>query len=310
MNATCQSCLVGHNGWVTSVAFKNGVLVTGSRDKSILIWDIVNTAEEFAHPKRRLTGHSHFVEDVCLSVDGQFALTASWDGTARLWNLVKGTSVETLTGHKKDLLSVTFSPDNRHIITGSRDKTFKVWNTLGECKLTMEKGDDWISCVRHSTGATPYILAGSWDKNIYVYDPADFTNTKFTLNCDGAVTCLDVAPDGSLCASGCKNGKIRLWDLTDGKSTEEFDAGSCVNALCFSPKNYWLCAATRDGIKIWDLEKNEIICELTSKADNFAIQPRHPRPEALSRCWSENGEQLFVGYNDSALRVWKFTATD
>jgi len=310
MNATCQSVIKGHNGWVTSICYKSNVLITGSRDKSLLVWDLVDSAEEFARPKRRLTGHSHFVQEVCLSVDGQFALSASWDGTARLWNLVKGTSVVKFAGHTKDCLSVAFSSDNRQIITGSRDKSVKVWNTLGECKLTLDKNKDWISCVRHSAGATPYILAGSWDKTISVYDPSDFSKPHFVLQNSAPVTCLDVAPDGSLCASGGKDGIIRLWDLNDGKTTEELDAGDCVNAVSFCPKNYWLCAATRKGVKIWDLEKNSVIFELTSKDENFQYQARQCKPDALSLCWSENGEQLLVGYADSCVRVWKFTSSE
>jgi guanine nucleotide-binding protein subunit beta-2-like 1 protein len=306
MSAICQSTLIGHNGWVTSVAFRNNVLVTASRDKSLLIWDILESGEEFARPKRRLTGHSHFIQELALSVDGQFALTSSWDGTSRLWNLVKGVSIKRFVSHTKDVLSVAFSADNRQIISGARDNTVKVWNTLGEMKISLSNHSDWVSCVRYSAGATPYIISGSWDKTIRVFDPTDFTKEAFVLQNGAAVTCLDVAPDGSLCASGDKSGKIRLWDLNDGRITEEQDAGECVNALCFSPKNYWLCAATRKGIKIWDLEKNVMIFELNSKYENFDLKPRNPNPECLSLCWSENGEQLFAGYTDSCLRVWKF----
>lgn len=310
MSATCHAVLKGHNGWVTSVCYKNGRLVTGSRDKTLLIWDVVDSAEEFARPYKRLTGHSHFIQDVQLSVDGQFALTASWDGTARLWNLVKGKSIVRFVGHTKDVLSVAFSADNRQIITGARDKSVKIWNTVGDCKLSLDHSKEWISCVRYSAGATPYVLAGSWDKTISVYNPADFNKPKFVLQNTAPVTCMDVAPDGSLCASGGKDGIIRLWDLNDGKSTEELDAGDSVNALCFSPKNYWLCAATRAGVKIWDLEKNTIVCELNSTAENFEYQKGQAKPAALSLCWSENGEQLLVGYADSCLRVWKFAPSE
>ncbi len=32
-----------------------------------------------------VTSHSHYVQDVAISSDGQFALSGSWDGTLRLW---------------------------------------------------------------------------------------------------------------------------------------------------------------------------------------------------------------------------------
>ena len=66
------------------------MVVTGSRDKSIIVWSLVNDGESLGVPKRRLTGHSHFISDLTLSSDGQYCLSGSWDGTLRLWDLNTG----------------------------------------------------------------------------------------------------------------------------------------------------------------------------------------------------------------------------
>lgn len=42
-----------------------------------------------------------------------------------------------------------------------------------------------------------------------------------------------------------------LWDLNEGKHLYTLDGGDIINALCFSPNRYWLCAATGPSIKIW-----------------------------------------------------------
>ena len=59
-------------------------------------------------------------QDVVVSSDGQFALSGSWDGTLRLWDLTTGNSTRTFVGHTSDVLSVAFSADNRQIVSGSR----------------------------------------------------------------------------------------------------------------------------------------------------------------------------------------------
>lgn len=42
-----------------------------------------------------------------------------------------------------------------------------------------------------------------------------------------------------------------LWDLHDEKHLYTLDHNDIINALCFSPNRYWLCAATGPSIKIW-----------------------------------------------------------
>lgn len=61
---------------------------------------------------------------------------------------------------------------------------------------------------------------------------------------------MTVSPDGSLCASGGKDGTAMLWDLKEGKRLYSLDAGDIIHSLVFSPNRYWLCAATTAGIKV------------------------------------------------------------
>ena len=42
-----------------------------------------------------------------------------------------------------------------------------------------------------------------------------------------------------------------LWDLNEGKHLYTLDAGDTINAMCFSPNRYWLCAASGPQVKIW-----------------------------------------------------------
>nr|CAD2166814.1 unnamed protein product [Meloidogyne enterolobii] len=83
--------LRGHNGWVTQIAaspvYKN-LLFSSSRDKTIILWQLDESGYVLTgKPSKSLHGHEHFVSDVVMSSDGQYALSGSWDKTLRLWDL-------------------------------------------------------------------------------------------------------------------------------------------------------------------------------------------------------------------------------
>jgi WD40 repeat protein len=147
------------------------MLLSASRDKSLIIWNLTRDESAYGYPKRSLHGHSHIVSDCVISSDGAYALSSSWDKTLRLWELSTGNTTRTFVGHTNDVLSVSFSADNRQIVSGSRDRTIKLWNTLGDCKFTItDKGHtDWVSCVRFSPNPqNPVIVSAGWDKLVKV----------------------------------------------------------------------------------------------------------------------------------------------
>jgi len=308
---TLRATLKGHAGWVTAIATPldpaSDVLLTASRDKSVLVWHLERSESNYGYPKRSLIGHSHYVQDVVISSDGQFALSGSWDGTLRLWDLTTGQTSCRFVGHTKDVLSVAFSVDNRQIVSGSRDKTIRLWNTLGECKYVIAEPEghtEWVSCVRFSPiTATPVIVSGGWDKLVKVWSLANCKLKSNLVGHTGYVNSVTVSPDGSLCASGGKDGVAMLWDLAEGKRLYSLDAGDVIHALAFSPNRYWLCAATQQSVKIWDLESKSVVDDLRPDFARAFGRKATP-PYCVSLAWSADGATLYAGYTDGAVRVW------
>merc|ERR1711865_962492 len=166
----------------------------------------------------------------------------------------------------------------------------KLRNTLAECKYTIveENHTDWVSCVRFSPSAkNPLIVSCGWDKLIKVWN---LNNCKLKTNLaghTGVLYTITISPDGSLCGSG-------------GKHLYSLDANSTINAMCFSPKNYWLCAATDTSIKIWDLENKNVLDELSAKNPS-----KSGIPWVVSLQWSADGNTLFAGSTDGYIYVYQ-----
>lgn len=327
----------GHNGWVTAICAPSDanapkdVVISASRDKSIIIWrSAVADGGIAGIPVKRLVGHGHYVQDVAVTADGSHILSGSWDGTLRLWDVKKGKSTR-FVGHTKDVLSVAFSEDNRQIVSGSRDRTVRLWNTIGKCKHVFgEQGghSEWVSCVRFSPiypNQPTLLVSAGWDKLVKVWRLDTLKLRSNMIGHNGYVTSVAVSPDGSLCASGGKDGKAMLWDLNESKHLSALEAGDAINALVFSPTNYWLCAATASSIVVWNLETRDKLAEVKLKvaaADEpapVAAAGAAPTKVKISKalpiqvtslCWNSDGSILYAGYTDNKIRVYQVTRRD
>ncbi|CDO95916.1 unnamed protein product [Kluyveromyces dobzhanskii CBS 2104] len=311
-----RGTLEGHNGWVTSLstsAAQPNLLVSGSRDKTLISWRLTENEQQFGVPVRSYKGHSHIVQDVVVSADGNYAVSASWDKTLRLWNLATGNSEARFVGHTGDVLSVAIDANSSKIISASRDKTIRVWNTVGDCAYVLLGHTDWVTKVRVAPknlddgevddGRITFVSAGmdkivrSWSLNEDSYRiEADFIGHNNYINV------VQPSPDGSLAASAGKDGQIYVWNLKHKSAFMNFDAKDEVFALAFSPSRFWLTAATASGIKIYDLENEVLIDELKPE---FAGYTKAQDPHSVSLAWSADGQTLFAGYTDNVIRVWQ-----
>ena len=261
---------------------------------------------------RAIAGHSHFIEDIALSQDSRYCLSASWDSTMRLWDLEKFKTTKRFQSHNKDVLTCSFSADNRQISSGGRDHKLKVWNVVGECKYTVDANThtDWVSAVRYSPDLkTPIAASASWDHTVKVWDSQTMQLKNTFVGHTNAVTTLDFAAAANFLASGGKDNKTCLWNTEKGELLKYKEFSSCVNQVLFSPKKYWLAIATDSGIYIWNLPADEFISKLTAydgeeEEDPDAIKKRKDIP-CTSIAWSKSGTRLYAGFADNKVRIYE-----
>jgi WD40 repeat protein len=90
-------------------------------------------------------------------------VSASGDGTVRLWDAATGAVLQTLKGHTGRVWAIAFSPDGKQLASASDDRTVRLWDAAtGAALQTLEghTGRVWAvafspdgSCLQTNRGA-------------------------------------------------------------------------------------------------------------------------------------------------------------
>jgi len=311
------NCIVA--GFPNAQEDEDAILVSGSRDKSLIIWkldyrnNVGANEENCGRPWKCLTGHNHFISDLTISNDNTFVISSSWDKTMRLWDLRHGKCVRQFFGHNKEVLTTSFSTDNRQIFSGGADKTMNLWNTLAECKMTSSTPPhpphdhrDWVSKIRFSQSSkTQYYASVGWDGRLKIWTGI-FKNIASIKAHDSYINALDISRNGLYIATGGKDQVVKMWEYHNLKQPYmEYKCESIINAVNFNTTYQWLAAATDTGIKIWDIanESQNLFAQI--KISNEDETKKAPR--CISICWSGNGRRIYVGCSDGLIRVYNVT---
>ena len=87
-----------------------------------------------------LRGHEAVIKSAAFSPDGRTLVTASMDGTARLWDTATGKETLVLRGHEGIVTSAVYSSDGRIVVTASDDKTARIWDVATGREIAVLRG--------------------------------------------------------------------------------------------------------------------------------------------------------------------------
>jgi eukaryotic-like serine/threonine-protein kinase len=202
---------------------------------------------------RALRGHTDAVYMAQFTRDGHALLSASDDGTARVWDLSDGSSIE-LRGHDDDVYRARLSPDERFAVTASLDGSLRVWPIAhDEAKIYVEPSSivELALSGDHAIVTTKSTVS-SWDlttgerERLVEWNPSlgegvaspdgrsVVTNgAAWTLEVHGAdnakpivlkghralISHTEWSRDGSALYSSSYDGTLRKWDVDTGTST-------------------------------------------------------------------------------------------
>ena len=155
---------------VRAVAFDAGStrLATAYDDFSVRVWDI-----RAGKPLFVLRQQANYIADLMFSSNG-LLLSASGDGTAKIWELCGGTLLTSLEGHSAEVNAACFSPCGRFVATASNDTTVRLWTTSdGSCVAVLTEHRSRIGHVAFSPDGS-ILSSAAEDGTVVIRNTCDF----------------------------------------------------------------------------------------------------------------------------------------
>jgi len=135
--------LNGHTDSVRAIAGSGNVLVSGSYDHTVRVWNISTGENTFV-----LRGHREKVYSIGYSPELQKAASGSMDFNVRVWCTTTGECLFNLEGHNSLVGLLEISPN--YIISGAADSTLRIWSAeTGQCMSVLSGHQAAISCFHH-----------------------------------------------------------------------------------------------------------------------------------------------------------------
>jgi len=330
----------GHQGAINGLAFSSDGtrLVSASVDKTARVWDLENAGAAI-RPLERADGRCLVAR---FSPNGQLIASAVGN-SLRLWDAATGQLVRELSaGDEGRIESVAFSPSDDRLLavgygvpeqSGRTDISYvALWDIDAGTELTRLPGatdlpgpvvsEFWgaVAALAFSPDGK-YLAAGfgtkmrfwheSYPVPLKVWEVATRRLIGRLNGHTGWCVSLDFSPDGTLLASGGRDGRAILWSTATWKAThrlqnpepgpdpdrrdmESQGGRGFVDDVAFSPDGKTLALASRSGnVQLWNVATGELLESV--KGHSGAVS---------AVAFSPDGRTLASGSFDQTVRLW------
>ena len=256
--------LQSHSDSVYCVSFNEEILISGSRDKSIKIWNLntltlLNTIE-----------NAHNGSVINLKFKKNFLVSVGSDCLLKIWKLGYGKHlgkiklIQSKHDHLLGVLDVDFN--NNFVCTCSKDSNIKIYDRKSLKLLTTINQSHSSPVNSISLTKQDLLASGGGDKLLKIWQLSSNINEIKLINTidkshSRGIACVDI--DHNLIATGSNDNKISLNDINGKNIGMLIGHKSLVRSLQLDFNRQLLVSGSYDKcVKIWNLNNFELYRQL------------------------------------------------
>ncbi len=279
-NRVQSQVYAGHTNWTWAADISPGgsLVASGSGplffpaslddlDASVRVWDATTGQQAIA-----LQGHTNTVDSVRFLPDGQQLLSASWDGTIRLWDLETGGEARRYNipyaagSAPPRVYMIDLLPNGQQFVSGSQDGVIRLWDIeSGEIVREYHGHSAQVNGVHISSDGTLLASAsGGWDSNgddstVRLWDVATGELLHTFEGHTHFVNYARIAPNKAFIISTSWDDSVRMWDIATGEEIKQFvgHTGNTFGIAITSDSATVLTTSSDTTVRMWDVATGE-----------------------------------------------------
>jgi WD40 repeat protein len=290
---TSIGVVTAHKSGVQSARFSSvGNVVTAGRDGKAYIANGGSGSIMAA-----LIGHQGPVNGALFSRDSSAVITASDDGTARIWDaridplgpMPPGVPAE-VGNHGAPVNAVAFSPDGRQILSAGDDGTARLRGPGARIMILKHAGP--VTSGSFSRDGK-LVITASEDGSARVWRTAD-GELLSSLAHGAPLATANLSPNGRIAVTAGSDGSARLWDVHRGTQLHRLSHDGAVNDARFSPNGRLLVTASEDhSAAIWRVTDGRRLRRLIGHSGGVVAAE-----------FSPGGRRVATASVDTTARIW------
>lgn len=287
----------GHKNFVSSLAFSQQTLASGSFDGTIRLW-------EHEKESRVLAKHKDKVISLSFSKNARYLASGSMDCSIIIWNLQENIEEKVLAAHQQEITSVSFSPfELEKLVSAGLDMSVRLWDLVSKRNKVLYQGSAGIENVDNARFSQDgmWIVAVIENKELILWSTEReiqehrltikqgfITDVAFSRNRQELLFC-DTLKIQRIQLKSLNNLNIRHFRLAPGSIQD------------FFVKDEKMAVWDYNRVYIYEKQRNPKAFRLKN---TFPLHSNEAGSFTLKACVAENGEYLAIS-SDYSIDVFE-----